>query len=54
MDNTERYCEWKYDDGYSFYERECGGVYDRPYALSLKRNDIIYCPKCGRKIKVVK
>lgn len=50
---THKICEWKYDDFEDRWEGSCG----IEWCFSdggLKENDVIYCPKCGKKAREVK
>lgn len=47
----EAECVWAYDDFHDYYDTDC----KRAFSLitgTPKDNDYVYCPNCGRKIKV--
>ena len=51
-EESERVCEWRYNrDG--FWDGACGIAFELGNEYSLEENDIIYCQKCGGKIKEV-
>ena len=49
---SEEVCKWRYDENHDYWDTEC----DHAYCLisgTLKENDHIHCPYCGKRIKEV-
>jgi len=47
----KKYCKWTYDDEH--YVTECGEDFSFCDG-DVEENGYVFCPGCGRKIKVVK
>lgn len=57
-----KYCEWKYEDDYNYYETFCDKTFyftvsDKTFYFTegnCKDNEFLFCPYCGKKIKETK
>lgn len=50
---SDKNCEWKDELDSGYYDTQCDNAQSFEVG-GVKENDYIYCPYCGKKIKVVK